>query len=237
LHKNPLSIIVRRLIDNLARLSDEVMTRLANRPITDLEFHQLFLRAARTAERRPPPDDSATQEQRRTRQRRNGPVPEEVLPTDDRGAHSRSITSDTPSRQLPTLSQDFVPADGSRVAQVTVAGSASSSTQQHQQTRIATGEGSTQLNGMGAERGQAASTRTVIRPSDPAATVVVNGSSLRERSTPNPLLSHLHHSSVPSTSTSPETYRASILSTMENPTQRPADAELSPFRPSRIRPW
>ncbi|KAG6017497.1 hypothetical protein E4U43_001033 [Claviceps pusilla] len=220
-----------------AGLSDEVMNRLATRPITDVEFQELFLRAARTAERRPPPDDSATQEQRRTRQRRNGPVSEENLHTDDRDAQSRSNTSDAPSRQVPTLSRDFALTEDSRTAQLTSAASTSSSTTPHGQIRLATGGEHTQHNSMGAERGQAASARTVLRPADPAAPVVVNSSSLRERSTPNPLLSPIRNSSVPSTSVSLGTYRAPILSAMQSQTQRPAEAELSPFQPGRIRPW
>ncbi|KAG5979593.1 hypothetical protein E4U55_004994 [Claviceps digitariae] len=221
-----------------AGLSDEVMNRLATRPITDVEFQELFLRAARTAERRPPPDDSVTQEQRRTRQRRNGPVSEEALMTDNRGGHSRPTTSDALSRQLPTMSRDFVPAEDSWAAQLTVVGSASSMPQQNRRPGIATNEGSMQqLNSMGPERGLAAAARTITQAADPAATVAMNGSLLRERTTPNPLLSRLHHSSVPSTSTSTGAYRASMMYTMENPAQRPADAELSPFQPSRIRPW
>ncbi|KAG6004212.1 hypothetical protein E4U21_001320 [Claviceps maximensis] len=220
-----------------AGLSEEVIARLATRSTTDVELHELFLRAARTAERRPLPDDSVTQDQRRTRQRRDGPVHEEAHLASERVTHSRSTSTDAPFRQLPTISGEMASAESSRAAQLTVAETASTSTQQHQQPSLATGEESTQINSMGSEIGQATSAGTILRPSDASTSVAMNISSLRDLSTPNPLLSRLHHSSVSSMSTIPGTYRASILSTMDNPTQRPTDAELSPFRPSRIRPW
>ncbi|KAG5926727.1 hypothetical protein E4U42_003005 [Claviceps africana] len=215
-----------------AGLSDDVLLRIATTPITEVEFDDLITRAARPAERRPPPDDSITQEQRRTRQRRIGPGSEhDFLEEEYRGpAHTRSTTSDAPSRQLPISYRDFVPAEGSWPAQLTVPGSAPTrAPQAHGQPRLATGEGSVQPNTSGADRRQTTSARLDTRPDTPMAPVVVNGSSLRG----NPLLTHLGHGSSPS----PASYYPSILPPMNDPTQPPADSESSPFHLNRIRPW
>ncbi|KAG5953550.1 hypothetical protein E4U53_005012 [Claviceps sorghi] len=242
----PLPIVARkadynliRLLDGDVRIRDALRARLATGQLTYEEYQDLISQGGRPAERRPPPDDNITQEQRRTRQRRNGPVSEDNLLTDDGGAaHTRPTNSDTPSRRLPTSTWELVSAESSWAAQLTMPDSAPSSASQEQgQPRSATGEESVQNNTLGTDRGQTASARTVTRPTDPAAPVVVNGSSMRERSTPNPLLSRLHPSSVAPTATAPGSYRASNPSTTDNPTQRPAGPELSPFQPSRIRPW
>lgn len=143
--------------------------------------------------------------------------------------HHRSA-SDAPA------SQDLRSREGgSWGAQTSVAGSAPPP-QHRLQPRLVMSETNAQLNGMNDGRGQAASSRTP-RPADPMVPVVVNGSSLRERSIPNPLQSQAQSRSVFSTPTLSGTIHASSLSTMENPARQPDDTELSALRPSRNRPW
>lgn len=143
--------------------------------------------------------------------------------------HHRSA-SDAPA------SQDLRSREGgSWVAQTSVAGSAPPP-QHRLQPRLVMSETSAQLNGTNDGHGQAASSRTP-RPADPMVPVVVNGSSLRERSIPNPLQSQAQSRSVLSTPTLSGTIHASSLSTMENPARQPDDTELSALRPSRNRPW
>lgn len=215
-----------------AGLSDELISRLAAGPITETELQELFHRADRNRERRPPPDDAAThQDQRRTRQRRSGPVPAEARFAGVGAMHSRSA-SDAPASQDITRPRE----GGSWGAQTSVAGSAPPPPQHRLQPRPVMSGTNAQLNGMNERRGQAASSRTP-RPTDPTAPVVVNGSSLRERSIPNPLQSQTQSRSVLSTPTLSGTIHASSLSTMENPTRQPDDTELSALRPSRNRPW
>lgn len=220
--------------DYSPRLSDEVITRLATRSFTESEFRELFFRAAPTAERRPPPDDAATLDQRRTRQRRNDPVYEEARLADYRATLSLSA-SDDHSTQLSIIPRDSVSGEASWAAQSTMSGSTPFPHQQRLQTRLVTSEEAAQLSDMDAEHWQQASARTVARPADTAAPVVVNGSSLRGRSTPNPLVSRLQRRSVLSTPTPPDAFHASSVSAMENSTQRrrPVDAE----RLSRIPPY
>ncbi|KAG5976554.1 hypothetical protein E4U58_002206 [Claviceps cyperi] len=217
-------------------LSEEVMNGIVTRsitgPITDVEFQELFLHAARTTQRRPLPDDNAAQEQRRTRQRLNAAMPEEVLVPDDSGSQSRS-TSDGPSRQVPASFRGFVrPGENSPAAQQTVPDSSAFLFQQGRQFGFATGERT-------AENAEAASARPTTRPADAAAPLVVNGSSLRGGSTPNPLLRSNRMTPLAAVHPSPGTgtYNASVLSTMNGSAQRPADADLSALGSRRIRPW
>ncbi|KAG6023565.1 hypothetical protein E4U40_003882 [Claviceps sp. LM458 group G5] len=214
-------------------LSEEVMNSSSTRPITDVEFQELFLHAARTTQRRPPPDDNAAQEQRRTRQRLNAATPEEALVPDDGGAQSHS-TSDAPLWQVPASFRGFVrPGENSSAAaQQTVPDSSAFSLQQGRQFGFATGERT-------AENGQAASARPTTRPADAAAPLVVNGSSLRGGSTPNPLLRSNRMTPLAAVHPSPGagTYNTSVLSTMDGSTQRPADADLPALGSSRMRPW
>lgn len=209
------------------------MNRNSTRPITDAEFQELFLHAARTStQRRPPPDDNTAQEQRRTRQRLNAAMPEGALVPDNGDAQSRS-TSDAPSWQVPASFRGFVrPGENSLAAQQTVPDSSAFSLQQGRQFGFATGERT-------AENGQAASARPTTRPADNAAPLVVNGSSLRGGSTPNPLLRSNRMTPLAAVHPSPGagTYNATILSTMDGSTQRPADADLSALGSSRNRPW
>ncbi|KAG6114398.1 hypothetical protein E4U31_004958 [Claviceps sp. LM219 group G6] len=214
-------------------LSEEVMNRNSTRPITDVEFQELFLHAARTTtQRRPPPDDNTAQEQRRTRQRLNAAMPEGSLVPDNGDAQSRS-TPDAPSWQVPASFRGFVrPGENSSAVQQTFPDSSAFLLQQGRQFGFATGERT-------AENGQAASARPTTRPADNAVPLVVNGSSLRGGSTPNPLLRSNRMTPLAAVHPSPGagTYNASILSTMDGSTQRPADADLSALGSSRIRPW
>ncbi|KAG6306736.1 hypothetical protein E4U45_006512 [Claviceps purpurea] len=213
-------------------LSEEVLNRIVTGPIADAEFQELFLHAARTAQRRPPPDDTAAQEQRRTRQRLNVAMPEEARVPDDGGAQSSS-TTDAPSWQVPASFLGFVrPGENSSAAQQTVPDSSAFLLQQGRQVGFTMGERT-------AENTQAASARPTTQPADAARPLVVNGSSLRGRSTPNPLLRSNRMTPLAAVHPSPGagTYNGSFLSTMDGSTQRPADIDLSALGSSRIRPW
>ncbi|QUC18349.1 uncharacterized protein UV8b_02590 [Ustilaginoidea virens] len=152
-----------------AGITDELLTRLATRPMTESELHELFTRAVRPAERRSPPDDDAAgQDQRRTRQRRNGPTP---------------VPDSSPSSLLQSASRNLMLAEGPWSVYPALSGAAQPYPQQRSQTRPAN-----ELNERRVVAETSNPTRTQTRNTDPEAPVIAHGSSIR-----NPSLSSSTH--------------------------------------------
>ncbi|KAH0595802.1 hypothetical protein MHUMG1_06350 [Metarhizium humberi] len=228
-------------------ISEEMIARVVSRPAGDSELQELLIRPQRTAERRSPPDDASGHDHRRTRQRRSSSgvtgeshmedlrmsqpyISPDDLPSEPSlqlpGSHSNSAENNWVAISTPGT---FVPS-GSFQGQLP----SRTSWAEHQHTSAAS-----------ARRGTAAETPAArpMRPRmiDPPGTVIANGSSIPPPTILNPLQRPINQrragTGLPGDAAASTTPIATQSSTAPVANTLSAEAELSPLRPSRNRPW
>ncbi|KAK2590084.1 hypothetical protein QQS21_012237 [Conoideocrella luteorostrata] len=217
-----------------AGLSEEVITRLTSRPVTDHDLQELFAQSARTADRRSPPDDATGQDQRRTRQRRSGPASEFRF-AELRAAQVRPAPESSSYPGPQDLPPDLMPRNMPWNRHATAI-------QERAQPRLAANDASAHFMGLNEQRPAAEHAnlaRTRYPAPDPTAPVIVHGSTVREPRAPNPLHTasiepHVGNIATPSLTAAMQPSSPPNLGTSN---QRPAEPEPPHLRPSRNRPW
>ncbi|KIE03059.1 RING-finger domain containing protein, partial [Metarhizium majus ARSEF 297] len=228
-------------------ISEEMIARVVSRPVGDSELQELLMRPQRTAERRSPPDDASGHDHRRTRQRRSSSGVTGESHMEDLRMSQPYISSDDlpsePSLQLPGGHSNSgennwvaISTPGTFVPSGPFQGQLPSRTSwaEHQHTSAASAR-----RGTAAETPAARPTRP--RMIDPQGTVIANGSSIPPPTILNPLQRPLNQrragTGLPGGAAASTTPIATQSSTAPVANTLSAEAELSPLRPSRNRPW
>ncbi|KJK78729.1 hypothetical protein H634G_05543 [Metarhizium anisopliae BRIP 53293] len=228
-------------------ISEEMIARVVSRPAGDSELQELLIRPQRTAERRSPPDDASGHDHRRTRQRRSSSGVTGESHMEDLRMSQPYISPDElpsePSLQLPGSHSNSgennwvaISTPGTFVPSGSFQGQLPSRTSwaEHQHTSAASAR-----RGTAAETPAARPTRP--RMIDPPGTVIANGSSIPPPTILNPLQRPINQrragTGLPGDAAASTTPIATQSSTAPVANTLSAEAELSPLRPSRNRPW
>lgn len=224
-----------------------MIARVVSRPAGDSELQELLIRPQRTAERRSPPDDASGHDHRRTRQRRSSSGVTGESHMEDLRMSQPYISPDDlpsePSLQLPGSHSNSgennwvaISTPGTFVPSGSFQGQLPSRTSwaEHQHTSAASAR-----RGTAAETPAARPTRP--RMIDPPGTVIANGSSIPPPTILNPLQRPINQrragTGLPGDAAASTTPIATQSSTAPVANTLSAEAELSPLRPSRNRPW
>ncbi|KAG8421421.1 hypothetical protein J3458_003305 [Metarhizium acridum] len=230
-----------------AGISEEMIARVVSRPVGESELQELLMRPQRTAERRSPPDDASGHDHRRTRQRRNSSgVTGESHIEDLRMSQPYMSPDDLPSEpSLQPSGSHSNSGDNTWVA-ISTPGTFVPSESFHSQLPPRTSWAEHQHTSAASVRRGAAAETPASRPTrpriiDPSETVIANGSSIPPPTILNPLQRPINQRragiGLPGGAAASTTPIATQSSTAPVANTLSAEAELSPLRPSRNRPW
>ncbi|KHN95262.1 RING-finger domain containing protein [Metarhizium album ARSEF 1941] len=223
-------------------ISEEMIARVVSRPVGELELQELLMRSHRPADRRSPPDDASGHDHRRTRQRLSSSV---VMSE----SHVEELSTSQPHMPLDGLPSEpsSQPPGGhgslneNMWVSISTPGAYVPSEPFHGQPPPRAGwtEGLEHTSGASVRRGTASEppTSRPTRPQivDPPGTVIANGSSIPPPTILNPLQRSINQqrtgTSLSGSAAAPQSSSAPTANSSS------AEAELSPLRPSRNRPW
>jgi hypothetical protein len=221
-----------------------MVTRAINRPLVESEIQELLRHTPRSAERRSPPADASGQDQRRTRQRRSN----SAVTNGGHVADARIMQGHaTPVGPVPVPSSQFTGNQGDSgeagwPTVLPIPNSFVSSEPFHTQlparaTWEAPRYSSSQRGELGTAPDVTSSARSRgVNAQDP---VIANGSSIPPPTMANVLRTswNQRQAGMSRAAQAPASTSPTQLSAVSVANSSSAEADLSPLRPSRNRPW